>query len=126
MAGSLPVAGEPPSRKEMRLIIGAWSLGTISNWNDFIIYGMFSPIIGRVFFSTGNPTVVFLYESAFGGIWNRSVYGIAQLQASWQMTLINGGEDHSRESSCGGGAAQPKGNAAHYRSVVTWHSLRMV
>src|SRR3546814_2545857 len=42
------------------------------------------------------------------------------------MTLIKVGEEHGRESSCGGGAAQPKGNAAYYWSVVTWHAPRMV
>src|SRR3546814_17905058 len=64
MAGSLAVAGEQPSRKEMRLIIGASSLGTLFEWYDFFIYGTLAPIIGRVFFTTGNPTVELLLSLA--------------------------------------------------------------
>src|SRR3546814_17049482 len=64
MAGSLAVAGEQPSRKEMRLIIGASSLGTLFEWYDFFIYGTLAPIIGRVFFPTGNPTVELLLSLA--------------------------------------------------------------
>src|SRR3546814_3375108 len=67
-----------------------------------------------------------LHSSACGAIANRAFSVLAPLHASCQMTLIKVGEEHGRESSCGGGAAQPKGNAAHYRSVVTWHALRMV
>src|SRR3546814_20972051 len=64
MAGSLAVAGEQPSRKEMRLIIGASSLGTLFEWYDFFLYGTLAPIIGRVFFPTGNPTVELLLSLA--------------------------------------------------------------
>src|SRR3546814_10063803 len=64
MAGSIAVAGVQPSRKEMRLIIGASSLGTLFEWYDFFIYGTLAPIIGRVFFPTGNLTVELLLSLA--------------------------------------------------------------
>ncbi|UZK65914.1 MFS transporter [Sphingomonas sp. M1-B02] len=48
-----------PSAKEMRLVIGASSLGTVFEWYDFFIYGTLaaSGIIGRTFFPAGNEVL---------------------------------------------------------------------
>jgi MFS family permease len=48
-----------PSAKEIRLVIGASSLGTVFEWYDFFIYGTLaaSGIIGRTFFPAGNEVV---------------------------------------------------------------------
>jgi MFS family permease len=45
--------------REIRLVIGASSLGTIFEWYDFFIYGTLaaSGIIGRTFFPAGNEVV---------------------------------------------------------------------
>ena len=48
-----------PAPKDIRLVIGASSVGTIFEWYDFFIYGTLaaSGIIGRVFFPSGNETL---------------------------------------------------------------------
>jgi len=50
---------EEPSARDMRLVIGASSLGTVFEWYDFFIYGTLaaSGIIGRTFFPTGNEVL---------------------------------------------------------------------
>ncbi|MGH6780488.1 MAG: MFS transporter [Sphingomonadaceae bacterium] len=58
-----PVQG--PSKKDIRLVIAASSLGTVFEWYDFFIYGTLAAIIGRTFFPTGNPTME-LILSLFG------------------------------------------------------------
>ncbi|WP_445192167.1 MFS transporter [Sphingomonas sp. Tas61C01] len=63
MADTIMVDGEaaapPPSAKDIRLVIGASSLGTVFEWYDFFIYGTLaaSGIIGRTFFPAGNEVV---------------------------------------------------------------------
>jgi MFS family permease len=64
MASNVALAGEEPSRKDIQLVIGASSLGTVFEWYDFFIYGTLAPIIGRVFFPTGNPTMELLLSLA--------------------------------------------------------------
>ncbi|RJF85553.1 MFS transporter [Sphingomonas cavernae] len=54
-----------PSKKEIRLVIAASSLGTVFEWYDFFIYGTLAAIIGRTFFPSGNPTLE-LILSLFG------------------------------------------------------------
>lgn len=51
-------AGEPTA-KDMRLVIGASSLGTMFEWYDFFIYGTLaaSGIIGRAFFPAENEVL---------------------------------------------------------------------
>ncbi|MDN3645415.1 MFS transporter [Pontixanthobacter aestiaquae] len=49
-----------PSEKEIRLVIGASSAGTIFEWYDFFIYGTLFYIIGPVFFPSGNETLEIL------------------------------------------------------------------
>ena len=61
---SAALAGREPTRKEIQLVIGASSLGTVFEWYDFFIYGTLAPIIGRVFFPTGNPTMELLLSLA--------------------------------------------------------------
>ena len=48
-----------PDAKNIRLVIGASSVGTIFEWYDFFIYGTLaaSGIIGRAFFPSGNETL---------------------------------------------------------------------
>lgn len=61
---SAALTGREPTRKEIQLVIGASSLGTVFEWYDFFIYGTLAPIIGRVFFPTGNPTMELLLSLA--------------------------------------------------------------
>lgn len=50
---------DAPSAKDMRLVIGASSLGTMFEWYDFFIYGTLaaSGIIGRTFFPASNEVL---------------------------------------------------------------------
>ena len=49
-----------PSAKEMRLVIGASSAGTVFEWYDFFIYGALGAILSKTFFPTGNATLEML------------------------------------------------------------------
>lgn len=49
-----------PSAKDIRLVIGASSLGTIFEWYDFFIYGTLAAIIGQTFFPSDNETLEIL------------------------------------------------------------------
>ncbi|APE28761.1 MFS transporter [Aurantiacibacter gangjinensis] len=49
-----------PSQKEIRLVIGASSAGTIFEWYDFFIYGTLFALIGRAFFPGDNETLQIL------------------------------------------------------------------
>ncbi len=49
-----------PTDKEIRLVIGASSAGTIFEWYDFFIYGTLFYIIGPTFFPSGNETLEIL------------------------------------------------------------------
>lgn len=60
----MALAAQEPSQKDIRLVIGASSLGTVFEWYDFFIYGTLAPIIGRVFFPAGNPTLELLLSLA--------------------------------------------------------------
>jgi len=64
MATAAAGAGVQPSAKDIRLVIGASSLGTVFEWYDFFIYGTLAAIIGRTFFPTGNATVELLLSLA--------------------------------------------------------------
>lgn len=62
MEAIVPAGGEAtaePSKREVRQVITASSLGTLFEWYDFFIYGTLaaSGIIGRTFFPTGNETM---------------------------------------------------------------------
>ncbi len=46
-----------PSAKDIRMVIGASSAGTVFEWYDFFIYGTLAPLIGKAFFPGDNPTL---------------------------------------------------------------------
>ena len=54
------VDGSAIGAARARLVIAASSVGTIFEWYDFFIYGTLAPIIGRLFFPSGNETAQFL------------------------------------------------------------------
>ncbi len=64
MATAAASAGLQPSKKDIRLVITASSLGTVFEWYDFFIYGTLAAIVGRTFFPAGNPTVELLLSLA--------------------------------------------------------------
>ncbi len=49
-----------PTEKEIRMVIGASSAGTVFEWYDFFIYGTLFYIIGPTFFPSGNETLEIL------------------------------------------------------------------
>ncbi|GAB5347562.1 MFS transporter [Alteriqipengyuania sp. 357] len=49
-----------PTRREIGLVIGASSAGTIFEWYDFFIYGTLASLIGAAFFPSGNETLQIL------------------------------------------------------------------
>jgi len=58
------IAAEPavrePDAKEIRLVIGASSAGTVFEWYDFFVYGTLAPMIAAAFFPSGNATLSLL------------------------------------------------------------------
>lgn len=62
MASAAPAV--EPTKKEIRLVIAASSLGTIFEWYDFFIYGTLAAIIGATFFPSENETLRFLLALA--------------------------------------------------------------
>ncbi len=57
MSGSQAVATPEPDLKDIRLVIGASSAGTIFEWYDFFIYGTLATIIGATFVPSDNELV---------------------------------------------------------------------
>jgi MFS family permease len=55
-----PGAARDPDAKEIRLVIGASSVGTVFEWYDFFIYGTLAAFIGQAFFPAGNETLSLL------------------------------------------------------------------
>ena len=53
MATIAATGEQKPTRKDIRLVITASSLGTVFEWYDFFIYGTLAAIIGRTFFPSG-------------------------------------------------------------------------
>jgi len=49
-----------PTDKEIRMVIGASSAGTVFEWYDFFIYGTLAGLIGAAFFPAGNETLQIL------------------------------------------------------------------
>lgn len=49
-----------PTDREIRMVIGASSAGTVFEWYDFFIYGTLFYIIGPTFFPSGNETLEIL------------------------------------------------------------------
>src|SRR6187401_2241709 len=58
------IAAESPVRepdaKEIRLVIGASSAGTVFEWYDFFVYGTLAPLIAAAFFPSDNATLSLL------------------------------------------------------------------
>lgn len=61
MAEAQALADREPTAKEIRLVVGASSAGTIFEWYDFFIYGTLFALIGNAFFPTENETLKILY-----------------------------------------------------------------
>jgi MFS family permease len=51
---------QEPDAKEIRMVIGASSAGTVFEWYDFFIYGTLAVFIGQAFFPAGNETLSLL------------------------------------------------------------------
>ncbi|MFN2258541.1 MAG: MFS transporter [Parasphingopyxis sp.] len=65
MASSAVAAEEyQPTKKEIRLVIAASSVGTVFEWYDFFIYGTLAAIIGATFFPSENETLRLLLALA--------------------------------------------------------------
>ena len=60
-----------PSEKEIRLVIGASSAGTIFEWYDFFIYGTLAYILKDAFYETDNETLGLLL------VWSTFAVGFA-------------------------------------------------
>ncbi|MCX9146238.1 MFS transporter [Erythrobacter sp. WG] len=60
-----------PSDKEIRLVIGASSAGTIFEWYDFFIYGTLAYILKDAFYATDNETLGLLL------VWSTFAVGFA-------------------------------------------------
>jgi MFS family permease len=60
-----------PSEKEIRLVIGASSAGTIFEWYDFFIYGTLAYILKDAFYATDNETLGLLL------VWSTFAVGFA-------------------------------------------------
>jgi MFS family permease len=58
----------PPTRKDIRLVISASSLGTVFEWYDFYIYGTLAGLFGRLFFPADSATAGFLLALATFGV----------------------------------------------------------
>jgi MFS family permease len=71
MAEAEALAAREPSEKEIRLVIGASSAGTIFEWYDFFIYGTLAYILKDAFYATENETLGLLL------VWSTFAVGFA-------------------------------------------------
>ena len=71
MAEAHALAAREPSNKEIRLVIGASSAGTIFEWYDFFIYGTLAYILKDAFYATDNETLGLLL------VWSTFAVGFA-------------------------------------------------
>lgn len=71
MAEAQALAAREPSDKEIRLVIGASSAGTIFEWYDFFIYGTLAYILKDAFYATDNETLGLLL------VWSTFAVGFA-------------------------------------------------
>lgn len=71
MAEAQALADRGPSEKEIRLVIGASSAGTIFEWYDFFIYGTLAYILKDAFYATDNETLGLLL------VWSTFAVGFA-------------------------------------------------
>lgn len=62
-----PLEHREPSAADIRLVIGASSLGTVFEWYDFFLYGILAALLGKLFFPSDNATAATLASlAAFG------------------------------------------------------------
>jgi len=71
MSGTAQTAFRQPSDKEIRLVIGASSAGTIFEWYDFFIYGTLAYILKDAFYDVDNDTLGLLL------VWSTFAVGFA-------------------------------------------------
>lgn len=71
MGEAQALATREPSEKEIRLVIGASSAGTIFEWYDFFIYGTLAYILKDAFYATDNETLGLLL------VWSTFAVGFA-------------------------------------------------
>lgn len=71
MAEPAPAAMREPSDKEIRLVIGASSAGTVFEWYDFFIYGTLAYILKDAFYDVDNDTLGLLL------VWSTFAVGFA-------------------------------------------------
>ncbi|MGB3712377.1 MAG: MFS transporter [Erythrobacter sp.] len=65
------IAAREPSTKEIRLVVGASSAGTIFEWYDFFIYGTLAYILKDAFYDVDDPTLGLLL------VWSTFAVGFA-------------------------------------------------
>jgi len=71
MSEAQALGSREPSDKEIRLVIGASSAGTIFEWYDFFIYGTLAYILKDAFYATDNETLGLLL------VWSTFAVGFA-------------------------------------------------
>ncbi|MBX7526800.1 MFS transporter [Qipengyuania vesicularis] len=71
MAGGTTALQREPSDKEIKLVIGASSAGTIFEWYDFFIYGTLAYILKDAFYDVDNETLGLLL------VWSTFAVGFA-------------------------------------------------
>jgi len=65
------LAAREPSAKEIRLVVGASSAGTIFEWYDFFIYGTLALVLQGAFYDVDDPTLGLLL------VWSTFAVGFA-------------------------------------------------
>lgn len=65
------LAAREPTKKEIRLVVGASSAGTIFEWYDFFIYGTLAYILKDAFYKVDDPTLGLLL------VWSTFAVGFA-------------------------------------------------
>ena len=71
MQDAAALAQREPSEKEIKLVIGASSAGTIFEWYDFFIYGTLAYILKDAFYDVNDPTLALLL------VWSTFALGFA-------------------------------------------------
>ena len=71
MSEAAIVPASEPSEKEIRLVIGASSAGTVFEWYDFFIYGTLAYILKDAFYDVDDPTLGLLL------VWSTFAVGFA-------------------------------------------------
>lgn len=71
MAEAQALADREPTDKEIKLVIGASSAGTVFEWYDFFIYGTLAYILKDAFYDVDDPTLALLL------VWSTFAVGFA-------------------------------------------------